>query len=76
MRRNRNSAREIARPPFHTRFERFGVVFVGVMIFGEGVLALLRGASNYANWWGGPIFAPFAILIGLLALAIAVVRRG
>jgi hypothetical protein len=35
-----------------------------------GVGTLLQGNMGYRNWWGGVVFAPFAILIGVLGLFI------
>jgi hypothetical protein len=33
-----------------------------------GVGTLFQGHMGYRNWWGGIVFAPFAILIGGLGL--------
>ena len=41
------------------------------MVFALGLLTLLRGRQYYFNYWGGPVFAPFAILIGALAVFVA-----
>jgi len=47
---------------------RFGFSLMGLMFIAMGALALLRGKTHYENYWGGPVFAPFAIFIGLLFL--------
>jgi len=39
------------------------------MFIGLGSLTLVSGHLHYLNWWGGLVFAPFAIFIGLLAIA-------
>jgi hypothetical protein len=54
---------------------RLAFGFVGVLAVGLGLLALLSGHLHYANWWGGPVFAPFAILVGLILLGIAIYGR-
>lgn len=43
-----------------------------------GLGTLLRGHLEYPNYWGGAVFAPFAILVSLLVIVVAVVqgRRG
>ena len=46
--------------------------FVGLMILGWGVLTLLGGALHYSNVWGGMMFAPFALLIGILVVLVAI----
>ena len=53
---------------------RAGLLFalMGFAIINLGVLALLQGRLHYANYWGGAVFAPFALLGGLLVIVIAV----
>jgi hypothetical protein len=36
-----------------------------------GAGTLVRGGIEYQNWWGGIVFAPFAIVIGVGGLLIA-----
>jgi len=40
----------------------------------SGAGTLLRGQLHYPNYWGGAVFAPFALLIGALAIFIAIVQ--
>jgi hypothetical protein len=50
--------------------------FVGLWIFILGFVTLLLGQLHYKNYWGGAVFAPFALLIGVIAVAFAIrVRR-
>jgi hypothetical protein len=49
-----------------TAFTVFSLV---IILFGAG--SLFRGHIGYRNWWGGVVFAPFAIIIGTLCLFIA-----
>jgi hypothetical protein len=57
-------------------FRRFRPAFVImaflIFCFGAGTLAL--GKLHYSNYWGGAVFAPFAIFVTLLILI--VVYRG
>jgi hypothetical protein len=43
-----------------------------VLVIGAGCLTLALGKLHYANWWGGPVFAPFAIIVGTIALVAAI----
>jgi hypothetical protein len=45
---------------------------MGFAIIILGVLALLEGRLHYANYRGGAVFAPFALLGGLLVIVIGV----
>jgi hypothetical protein len=47
---------------------RFGFILIGLMFIAMGTFTLLRGKTHYETYWGGPVFAPFAILIELLSL--------
>jgi hypothetical protein len=49
--------------------------FVGFWIFILGFVTLLLGQLHYKNYWGGAVFAPFALLIGVIAVAFAIRAR-
>jgi hypothetical protein len=36
------------------------------MLIAPAALILISGRSHYQNYWGAPVFAPFAIFAGLL----------
>jgi hypothetical protein len=48
--------------------QRYFFAFLGLMLVGMGTLNLSAGRLHYRNYWGAPVFAPFAILIGVLVL--------
>lgn len=48
-------------------------VVAGAFIVITGVLSLLAGQQYYVNYWYLPIFAPFAILVGLLAVTVGLI---
>ena len=48
---------------------------MGVWAILLGVGPLERGRLHYTTWYGQPMFAPFAILIGLLMLTMAILGR-
>lgn len=48
-----------------------GIALVGLMIFVLGLFTLVRGGLYYFSYWGGFVFAPFAILIGALTVFVA-----
>jgi hypothetical protein len=45
---------------------------LGLMVLGWGVLTLFGGRLHYSNVWGGMMFAPFALLIGILVIVMAI----
>lgn len=49
--------------------------FVGLLITADGLLTLLAKMLHYPNPWGEPVFAPFALVIGVLAIVVAVAMR-
>jgi len=55
--------------------QRFGIALIGGMILGFGALTLMSGYLHYSNWWGAPMFAPFALVIGVLCFVVAFRRR-
>jgi len=63
------------RPLFHNRFQRFGIAFVGLMVASQAILLLWARKPYYQNWWGGLLFAPFGIAIGLGCILIAVIKK-
>jgi hypothetical protein len=56
-----------------SRKQRGAFAATGLLVILLGVSALLRGSLHYANWWGGAVFAPFAILIGAMAVGVGVI---
>jgi hypothetical protein len=62
---------------FMRRLDRSGLAGIGVsiLLLCLGVSTLLKGQLHYANYWGGAVFAPFAILIGVLGIYVAIVSR-
>jgi hypothetical protein len=46
--------------------------FLGLMVLGSGLFTLLGGMLHYSNVWGGMMFAPFALLIGILVVVVAI----
>ncbi len=54
---------------------RAAIGFMGAVIFALGVLTLLNGHQYYSNYWGGAVFAPFALVIGGLCFLLAFRKR-
>ena len=44
---------------------------LSLLIIMLGVATLLNAKIEYHNWWGGTVFAPFAVMIGSPGLLIA-----
>jgi hypothetical protein len=53
---------------------RLSLAFVGLIIISLGVGSLAQGHLHYANYWGGAVFAPYAIGGGLLVIAVAFLK--
>jgi hypothetical protein len=58
-----------------TPITRAAIGVIGVMIFALGALTLLGGRQHYSNYWGGAVFAPFALVIGGLFFLVAFRKR-
>ena len=56
-----------ARGASSRRARLFAIVVASALVAG-GFFTLGSGAVGYHNYWGAPIFAPFAIAIGVLVL--------
>jgi hypothetical protein len=54
---------------------RYSFTFLGLMFVGMGALDLFAGKLHYRNYWGGPVFTPFIILIGTLVLIGVFIHR-
>ena len=56
-------------------FIRSGLVLVALVIIGTGLIPLIfKGNLFYSNWWGGLVFAPLAVLIGIFFLYIVLFK--
>ena len=55
-------------------WRRWTVGLASLLVILLAVASLFEGKLHYSNYWGGMVFAPFAILIGLLALYAVVFR--
>ena len=56
-------------------FVRFGAILVALVIIGTGLIPVaLKRDFFYSNWWGGLVFAPLAVLIGIFLLYLIVFK--
>jgi len=46
-------------------------VVLGLMMLASGSVTFVSGHLHYSNYWYASVFAPFAILIGILCLVAA-----
>ena len=58
----------------HDNLTRWIIGAFGVILLLMGTSSMLRGNPNYGNFFGGVVFAPVAIIIGLLLIVIAIFR--
>jgi hypothetical protein len=54
--------------------QRVYMATFGLVVLVPGLMALLRGGNSYIDHRGLIVFAPAMILVGVLMIAIAVVR--
>jgi hypothetical protein len=53
------------------------VGILSLILVVSGALSLMAGHLHYPNYWGGMVFAPFAVLVGAVAiLGMIFMRRG
>jgi hypothetical protein len=57
-------------------WNRFIAALAGITVASFGVTSLVRGDSSYSNWFGGPVFAPIAVLLGGFAVFCALFKPG
>ena len=53
---------------------RCALLLGGLILIVTGWQALGAGRLHYPNYWGGSVFAPFAIAVGALALVVLLVK--
>jgi hypothetical protein len=54
---------------------RFGAMLVSITIIGAGLIPLfLKKDLFYSNWWGGLVFAPLPLLVGIFLLYLVVFK--
>jgi hypothetical protein len=56
-------------------FYRFTFALIGLLLAAEGALRLFASRLHYHNYWGAPVFTPFAILVGILIVIFALTYR-
>ena len=53
---------------------RIALMLVGLSLVLTGAAALRDGRLHYQNYWRGSVFAPLAIVIGIMALVMVILR--
>ena len=51
---------------------RLFLAVFAVLVIGAGSFTLASGKLHYQNYWGGYVFSPFAIAVGIVALIAAI----
>jgi hypothetical protein len=47
---------------------------IALAVISTGVRYLMKDASFYQNWWGGLVFAPLTVLVGLFFLYLVIFK--
>jgi hypothetical protein len=58
--------------------ESIGKVFlilISIILILFGIGKLLKGDLNYSNYWGGVVFAPIAIIIGIILIFVVLFSK-
>ena len=64
------------REEFRRRIGASGMLLLIAVLAGQAVLALMSGRLGWRNYWGGFVFAPFAILVAVLCIIMILKHRG
>jgi hypothetical protein len=56
------------------RFARIGMAAAAIFLAVSASVNIFAGRLNYRNYWGGLVFAPYAVAIAAIALLIVVFR--
>jgi uncharacterized membrane protein len=56
------------------KIERILLLLFSLVLVAIGVGHIIRGSVGWRNYWGGLVFAPFAISFGLLLIYVAIFR--
>jgi len=59
---------------YKTLKSRSVFLLLGLAAIALGVVPVLRGDLFYENWWGGLVFSPIAIILGLVMILGAVFK--
>jgi hypothetical protein len=49
---------------------------IAMAVITVGIRPLLKEDTSYHNWWGGLVFAPVTIIIGLFLLYLVIFKWG
>ena len=60
----------------NTRFSAALLILFAFSLILSSTTDLLRGRLHYGNYWGGPVFAPLAIVLGVFLLYVALFKWG
>jgi len=56
------------------RLARVVGVLIGCVLAATGLLHIAVGNSSYRNYWGGVVFAPFGVFLGISLIYLAIAR--
>ncbi|MDY6839707.1 MAG: hypothetical protein SWH78_17245 [Thermodesulfobacteriota bacterium] len=57
------------------KIKRSGVIITALVVTTTGLIPLvLKNDLFYSNWWGGLVFAPLAIFVGVFLLYLSIFK--
>jgi len=51
------------------------ILLLGLLLTITASLTLITGKLHYLNVWHAPLFAPYGVLIGVLAMVVSLIQR-
>jgi len=55
-------------------FIRASSVLIALAVIATGIRGFVKGSYSYNNWWGGLVFAPITVIVGLFVLYLVVFK--
>lgn len=57
------------------KIKRSGFIIAALMVTTTGLIPLVfKNDLFYSNWWGGLVFAPLAVFVGLFVLYLSIFK--
>lgn len=58
----------------HHNLYRLVFVILSLVLVLTGIMYMAKGLIGWSNYWGGLVYSPFAVLVGLLLLYVGIFR--
>ena len=62
------------KPNRRERYSKIALIVMALFLILHGTVAIVENRWTYGNYWGGGVFAPVAIVMGVLFIYIVIFR--